>query len=183
MLHLLLVHVGAATSSLLRHLPSTRSPRAIMCALSAVGAPRPELPPAKLPGLLMRALRANDEPERDAGLRSMWEFSGDITRFVFQNNRTEFIESCHETAASMPTSFYGMAINGREWEMEGELRMVGGGADPWIATQVMRTTSSDGRMRRWQWELRKHRRPPNLGAWYVESVGSSDRLGNFDVEG
>ena len=78
-----------------------------------------------------------------------------------------------------------MAMKGQSWEMEGTMNMVGGAAADtcWIATQIMQTVSSDGRMRRWQWELRKHRRPPNMGAWYVESIGSSDRLGNFQVEG
>ena len=83
----------------------------------------------------------------------------------------------------MPTSFYGVALHGQSWELEGEMNMVGGGDEPWIATQIMQTVSSDGRLRRWQWELRRHRRPPNLNAWYVESIGSSDREGNFDVEG
>ena len=84
----------------------------------------------------------------------------------------------------MPTSFYGTAMNGQSWEMEGTMNMVGGDpARAWIATQIMKTVSSDGRMRRWQWELRMHRRPPLMGAWYVESIGSSDRLGNFDIEG
>ena len=114
----------------------------------------------------------------------MWAFADDTTRFVYQNNRTEFVEDAHETASALPTSFYGTAMRGRSWEMEGSMNMVGN--DPelcWIATQIMRTVSSDGRMRRWQWELRKKRRPPDLGAWFVESIGSSDRLGNFDVAG
>ena len=51
------------------------------------------------------------------------------------------------------------------------------------ATQVMRTVSSDGRRRRWQFELRQQRRPPNLGAWFVESIGSSDKDGTFDIDG
>ncbi len=62
--------------------------------------------------------------------------------------------------------------------------MVGGDDDTaWIATQVMETISSDGRMRRWQWEIRKNRRPPCLGCWKVETIASSDRQGNFQTEG
>ena len=153
-------------------------------AFRGAGRPRPDLPPAQLPGLLMEALASNDFPEVNAGLHSMWAFAGDATRFVYKNNRTEFVDDAHETASTMPTSFYGSAMNGQSWEMEGEMRMVGGPDPPsWIATQIMKTVSSDGRMRRWQWELRKHRRPPNMGSWYVESVGSSDRLGNFEVQG
>ena len=153
-------------------------------AFSGAGVPRPELPPSELPDLLMRCLKMNDFPEIDSGLNSMWAFAGDTTRFIYQNNITEFIEDAHETANTLPTSFYGMAMNGQSWKMEGEMNMVGN--DPercWIATQIMQSVSSDGRLRRWQWELRKHRRPPNLGAWYVESIGSSDRKGNFDIEG
>jgi hypothetical protein len=111
----------------------------------------------------------------------MWNFAGDTTRHIFQNNMTDFIESAHETADQWPTSFYGCAFYGKQWSMETPLNRVGG-QDGWIATQVMKTVSSDGRMRRWQWELRKHRRPPNLGAWFVESIGSSDRKGKFEPD-
>ena len=41
---------------------------------AGAGSPRPELPPAEVPALLMRALELNDFPEFDAGLKSMWEF-------------------------------------------------------------------------------------------------------------
>lgn len=116
---------------------------------AGAGVPRPELPPAELPALLMKALELNDFPEVDAGLRSMWAFSGDSTRFIFKNNRSEFVESARETAALYPTSFYGMAMSGQGWELEGELNLVGGGdlSTVWIATQLMKTLSSDGRMR------------------------------------
>jgi hypothetical protein len=99
----------------------------------------------------MRALRLNDFPEVDSGLHSMWAFAGDATRFIYKNNETEFVEDAHATADSLPTSFYGMAMHGQSFELEGELNMVGGSESAWIATQVMRTISSDGRMRRWQW--------------------------------
>uniref|UniRef100_A0A7S1XVC7 Uncharacterized protein n=1 Tax=Phaeomonas parva TaxID=124430 RepID=A0A7S1XVC7_9STRA len=130
---------------------------------------------------MMKALQLNDFPRPDAGLKSMWEFAGRDTRFIFKGNVTEFIESAHETAAAFPTSFYGCAFSGRSWEMETELNRVGGD-DGWIATQIMKTISSDGRLRRWQWVLMKHKRPPNMGAWYVDSIGSSDRKGNFEAE-
>jgi hypothetical protein len=145
------------------------------------GFPRADLPPEKIPALLMDALRMNDLPSPNAGLLSIWEFAGDTTRHIFQHNSTDFIESAHETADTMATSFYGVAMNGKEWNVESPLNRVGG-EDGWIATQVIKTICSDGRVRRWQWELRKHRRPPNLGAWYVESIGSSDRKGNFEPE-
>jgi hypothetical protein len=145
------------------------------------GLPRPDLPPEDIPTLLMGALRMNDVPTKNAGLLSVWEFAGDTTRHIFEHNITDFIESAHETAATMATSFYGVAMNGKDWKLESPLNRVGGD-DGWIATQVMMTVCSDGRVRRWQWELRKHKRPPNLGAWYVESIGSSDRKGNFEPE-
>ena len=91
----------------------------------------------------------------------------------------EFIESCHETADEFPTSFYGVALNGQSWVIETEINRVGGD-DGWIATQVMKKISSDGRMRRWQWELRKNKRPPCLGCWKVENIASSDRNGEFE---
>jgi hypothetical protein len=45
----------------------------------------------------------------------------------------------------------------------------------------MKTISSDGRLRRWQWELRKNKRPPCLGCWKVENVASSDKNGDFEA--
>lgn len=92
----------------------------------------------------------------------------------------EFIESCHETAAEFPTSFYGAAMKGQSWNLETEITRVGG-EEGWIATQVMKTITSDGRLRRWQWELRKNKRPPCLGCWKVENVASSDRNGDFEA--
>ena len=92
----------------------------------------------------------------------------------------EFIESCHETAEEFPTSFYGVAINGQSWNIETKVNRVGGESG-WIATQVIKTVSSDGRLRRWQWELRKNKRPPCLGCWKIESIGSSDRNGDFEA--
>jgi len=148
---------------------------------SGAGIPRPDLAPEDIPPLLMKALENNDFPNVDDGLKAVWAFSGDTTKFVFQNNRTDFIITAHETAQQFVTSFYGAAMNGKSWDMETELNRVGG-ENGWIATQVMKTICSDGRLRRWQWELRKHRRPPYLGCWYVESIGSSDRKGQFEPE-
>mmetsp|Transcript_31322 Transcript_31322/g.93802 ORF Transcript_31322/g.93802 Transcript_31322/m.93802 type:complete len:252 (-) Transcript_31322:237-992(-) len=150
-------------------------------AWTGAGAPRDELKPGEIPTLLMKALEWNDFPEIDSGLSSMWEFAGGNTKHVFKQNVTEFVESALETAETLPTSFYGVAMNGRSWEMETGINMVGGEGG-WIATQVMKTVTSDGRVRRWQWELRKNRRPPCLGCWMVETIGSSDRTGRFEPE-
>lgn len=146
------------------------------------GVPRVELEPSEIPSLLMKALQRNDIPDVNSGLKSMWEFAGGNTQYLFEYNRTDFIDSAHETADQWPTSFYGNALYGQHWEMETEINRVGG-HNGWIATQVMKTISSDGRMRRWQWELRQNRRPPNQGVWLVESIGSSDRKGNFEPDG
>ena len=71
-------------------------------------------------------------------------------------------------------------MNGQSWNVETELNRVGGD-DGWIATHVMKTISSDGRLRRWQWEIRKNRRPPCLGCWKVESIATLDRHGYFEA--
>jgi hypothetical protein len=152
------------------------------------GVPRVDLPPRDVPSLLMEALRHNDFPGVDSGLRSVWAFAGDTVRHVYRHNVTDFIETAHRTAREFPTSLYGAAMYGRGWEVETPLNLVGGGDGGgggdgcWIATQVIRTVSADGRSRRWQWELRKRRRPPNRDCWYVESVASSDRRGRFEPE-
>ena len=133
---------------------------------------------------VMERLRLNDFPDVDSGLEVVWELSGDTMKFIFQGNRTDFVESAHETADQFSTSFYGNALHGSGYEMEGPVHRIGGGdsESSWIATQVMRTLSSDGRVRRWQWEMRKRRRPPGLGTWFIESIGSSDKDGDFEPE-
>ena len=45
----------------------------------------------------------------------------------------------------------------------------------------METVARDDRKRKWIWELRKRRRPQRMGEWYIESIGSSDADGAFDV--
>ena len=171
----------AAAAALLSTAVSSRS-RPPCCAASSDRtvelSPRPDLTPQELPGRLMDVLMHNDFPEVDSGLRSMWQFASDTTRFLYKGNITEYIEDAHETADTLPTSFYGVAFFGKEYELEGAMTLTG--SDHWIGTQVMKTVSSDGRLRRWQWELRRHRQ---TRCWYVESIGSSDRLGNFDIEG
>ena len=142
------LHQAAILASLAA--PRNRPPVA-HASVRGAGVPRPELPPQDVPPLLMHALSNNDSPHPDAGLHSMWAFAGDTTRFVYRNNRSEFVEDAHETAASLPTSFYGTAMRGQSWEMEGSMNMVGQPESCWIATQIMKTVSSDGRMRRWQW--------------------------------
>lgn len=160
---------------------STTRDSSVVIAFEGAGFPRPDLSPDEIPILLMKSLELNDFPQVDAGLESMWAFAGDTTRHIFQQNMTDFIESAHETADRFPTSFYGCAMYSKSWSMETELNRVGG-ENGWIATQVMKTISSDGRLRRWQWELRKNKRPPNMGCWFVESIGSSDRKGQFEPE-
>lgn len=144
------------------------------------GSPRPDLTPEEIPSLLMKSLELNDFPHVDAGLESMWAFAGDTTRHIFQQNMTDFIESAHKTADELPTSFYAAAMYGKEWSMETSLNFCG--KDKRIATQVMKTICSDGRLRRWQWELRENRRPPDMGCWFIESIGSSNRKGHFEAE-
>ena len=139
--------------------------------------PCPELKPQELPEMLMEALKLNDFPEVDSGLKTMWAFASDTTRFLYKGNITEYIEDAHETADALPTSFYGVAFHGQGWEFEGQMTLTG--QDKWIGTQIMKSWSSDGRLRRWQWELRRHRQ---TCCWHIESIGSSDRRGNFDIE-
>jgi hypothetical protein len=145
------------------------------------GTPRPELPPEEIPSLLMKSLELNDFPNDDSGLYSLWDFSSGMLRQSCQQNVTAFIEAAHQDADYIPTSFYGMALNGKSWEVETTLNRVGG-ENGYLATQIVKTVSDDGRMRRWQFMLRKNRRPPHLNCWFVESIGASDRTGNFQVE-
>jgi hypothetical protein len=145
------------------------------------GLPRPELSPEDIPSLLMKGLEMNDYPNDDSGLHSLWNFSSGMLRQSFQQNLTVFIEAAHQDADHIPTSFYGMALNGNSWKVETALNRVGG-ENGYLATQIVQTISEDGRIRRWQFMLRKNRRPPFLNCWFLESIGASDRTGNFYVE-
>ncbi len=104
---------------------------------------------------IMKSLELNDFPEIDSGLTRVWDLSGDTTKGIFNHNLTEFIECAHQTAEEFPTSFYGAAMFGKNWTLDRPMVMVGGDtSECWIATQLLKTVSSDGRMRRWQSELR-----------------------------
>lgn len=52
------------------------------------GVPRSSLRPEEMVPLLMNALKYNDNPHKDAGLVSMWEFATDTVKFIFNNNVT-----------------------------------------------------------------------------------------------
>lgn len=145
------------------------------------GLPRPELLPEDIPSLLMKGLEMNDYPNDDSGLHSLWNFSSGMLRQSFQQNLTVFIEAAHQDADHIPTSFFGMALNGNSWKVETALNRVGG-EKGYLATQIVQTISEDGRIRRWQFMLRKNRRPPFLNCWFLESIGASDRTGNFHIE-
>jgi hypothetical protein len=106
-------------------------------AYRSAGSPHPSLPTRSLPPLLMHALSRNDLLRQDAGVRSIWRFATPTLRFVFRGDEEEFVQKAHETARQLPTSFYGSAMFGLGWEMEGEMRRVGG-EDGWIAVQVRR---------------------------------------------
>ena len=56
--------------------------------VEGAGIPRPSLEPDEVVPLLMMALQNVDVPNANSGLASMWEFAGDTTKFIFQNNRT-----------------------------------------------------------------------------------------------
>jgi hypothetical protein len=121
---------------------------------SSAGEPRLCLKPEDIAPLLMTALSQNSNKssssssssssrDNNAGLISMWDFSSDITKYIFKNNITEYIDSCYETSNEFPTSFHGVALNGRSWEIETIINFVGPTETSWIATQIMKTVSSD----------------------------------------
>jgi hypothetical protein len=56
--------------------------------LENVTAPSPLIKPEEIVPLIMNALRNNDVPEKDAGLRLIWEFATDSTHYVFTHNIT-----------------------------------------------------------------------------------------------
>jgi len=68
-------------------IPEAAAPSSYNMAEGA-GVPRPSLEPDEIVALLMTALQNVDVPNVDGGLASMWEFAGDTTKFIFQNNRT-----------------------------------------------------------------------------------------------
>jgi hypothetical protein len=145
------------------------------------GVPRPELLPEELPSLMMKALKRNNIPRADAGLQAMWDFAGEITHGAHKHDMQDFVMQAHRDVASRPASFYGMALEGISWQVETPLTRVGG-PEGYLASQIIKTTAADGRTRRWQFMLKRNRRPPNLHCWVVENIGSSAVDGNFYVD-
>jgi hypothetical protein len=56
--------------------------------LANVTSPSPFIKPEEIIPLIMIALKNNDFPEKDAGIKLVWEFATDTTQYVFRNNRT-----------------------------------------------------------------------------------------------
>ncbi len=56
--------------------------------LANVTSPSPSIKPEEIVPLIMIALKNNDIPDKDAGLKLVWEFATDTTQYVFRNNRT-----------------------------------------------------------------------------------------------
>lgn len=56
--------------------------------LANVTSPSPSITPEEIVPLIMIALKNNDVPDKDAGLKLVWEFATDTTQYVFRNNRT-----------------------------------------------------------------------------------------------
>ena len=103
----------------------------------------------------MKALKLNDFPNIDAGVQALWNFSGEITRRAYKHDMDEFFRRAHQDAMARPASFYGMALEGKSWEIETSLNRIGGDQG-YLATQILKTTAHDGRIRRWQFLLRKN---------------------------
>ena len=115
----------------------------------------------------------------NATLDRVWDISGESLKWIFNNDRDEFVQSARETADTYPTSFYGSTMRGKSWRL---LRPFEVTASGWIGTSVVETVTSDGRLRRWICECRQRRRPPDVGTWYIESIGSSAADGTFHVD-
>ena len=56
--------------------------------LANVTGPTPSIKPEEIIPFIMNALRNNDCPDKDAGLKLVWEFATDTTQYVFKNNIT-----------------------------------------------------------------------------------------------
>ena len=48
----------------------------------------PSLRPEEVVPLIMNSLKNNNTPNKDAGLRLVWDFSTDITKHIFKHNIT-----------------------------------------------------------------------------------------------
>ena len=56
--------------------------------LANITSPSPSIKPEDIIPLVMIALKNNDVPDKDAGMKLVWEFATDTTQYVFRNNRT-----------------------------------------------------------------------------------------------
>ena len=128
---------------------------------------------------LFAALAHPSVHESNATLERVWDIAGDALRWIFNNDLADFVESARMTADTYPTSFYGATMRGRSWRVARPWQTTSSG---WIGTCVVETVCADGRLRRWIAEARQRRRPPLMGTWYLESIGSSGADGTFDVD-
>ena len=128
---------------------------------------------------LFAALAHPSVHESNATLERIWDIAGDTLRWIFKNDVADFVESARMTADTYPTSFYGATMRGRSWRVARPWQTTSSG---WIGTCVVETVCADGRLRRWIAEARQRRRPPLMGTWYLESIGSSSADGTFDVD-
>ena len=55
---------------------------------NGVREPTPDLTPKEIVPLIMNALKNNDTPKKDAGIKLVFGFATDTTQYVFKNNVT-----------------------------------------------------------------------------------------------
>ena len=121
----------------------------------------------------MEALRRNDAPFVNAGLRTVYRFcTSQITMAL--GTEEDF---CRDSSQSV----FAATINCDLFEVE-ELSLVPsrGPTSPARASQVSEVVSQDGRRRRFLWMLVRERRPPYQGCWLVGGCIASEVDGEFD---
>ena len=75
------LHVDGSDEDLFNSLPNRR--------IGTIDdANNPSLSPEELVPLIMNSLKNNDTPDKDAGIKLVWEFSTDITKHIFKHNIT-----------------------------------------------------------------------------------------------
>ncbi len=138
------------------------------------------LGPEDVVAACMLALQHNDEPLRDAGLRTCWALSSDMCRSAVGGSLDAFLEY-----ARNPT--FGALVGCASWSVASCKRVAGSATRGAMATQVVRVQpasrgasarhvdddgdepgpSAAAPPREFLWTLQQERRPPRAGEWLV----------------
>lgn len=110
--------------------------------------------------LCMNAMANNDAPIPDAGLRTYWNFSGDMCRAAVGGSLDAFLKS-----ARNPT--FSQLVDHESWSGQLGNRIPATQTRGALTTTMVTVQTNRGQERKFLWTLQQQRRPPDQGCWLV----------------